>query len=95
MRLVKLKYGRDDEVSYWLGLSLGQGEPPRGPSLSHVKCMRWMGSRLNGKKTHDILGVVVSHSWIPFKRCVVPSSAKHFFQAHHLPFIFLSLYFLS
>ena len=43
MRLVKLKYGRVDEVSYWVDLALGQGELPRGTSLSHVKCMRWMG----------------------------------------------------
>jgi hypothetical protein len=65
MRLVKLKYGRVDEVSYWVDLPLAQGEPPRGPSLSHVRCMRWMGSGLNGNKAHDILGVVVSHSWVP------------------------------
>jgi hypothetical protein len=65
MRLVKLKYGRVDEVSYLVYPSLGQGEPPRGPSLSHVKCMMWMGSRLNGYMTHDILGVVVSHLWVP------------------------------
>jgi hypothetical protein len=65
MRLVKLKYGRVDEVSYWVDLALGQGEPLRSPSLSHVECMRWMGSRLNGHRAHDILGVVVSHSWVP------------------------------
>jgi hypothetical protein len=52
-------------VSYWVYLSLGQGELPRGPSLSHVKCMRWMGSRLNGHRAHDIQGVVVSHPWVP------------------------------
>jgi hypothetical protein len=46
-------------VSYWVHLSLGQGEPPRGPSLSHVRCMRWMGSRLNGHRAHDILGVII------------------------------------
>jgi hypothetical protein len=82
-------------VSYWVDLALGQGEPPRGPSLSHVECMRWMGSRLNGHRAHDMLGVVVSHSWVLCRGCVVPSSAMHFFQAHHFPFIFLSLYFLS
>jgi hypothetical protein len=65
MRLVKLKYVRVGEVSYWVYLALGQGELPRGPSLSHVKCMRWMGSRLNGHMAHDIQGVVVSHSWVP------------------------------
>jgi hypothetical protein len=51
-------------VSYWVDLALGQGEPPRGP-LFHVRCMRWMGSRINGHRSHDILGVVVSHSLVP------------------------------
>jgi hypothetical protein len=51
-------------MSYWVDLALGQGELPGGPSLSHVKCMRWLGSRLNGHRAHDILGVVVSHSWV-------------------------------
>jgi hypothetical protein len=65
MKLVKLNYGRVDKVSYWVDLSLSKGEPPIGPSLSHVRCMRSMGSRLNGNRAHDILGVVVSHSWVP------------------------------
>jgi hypothetical protein len=65
VQLVKLKYGRVDEVSYWVDLALGQGEPLRGPSIIHVNFMRWMGSRLNGNRDHDILGVVVSHSWVP------------------------------
>jgi hypothetical protein len=52
-------------VSYWVDVSLGQGEAPRGHSLGHVECMRWMGSRINGNRAHDILGVVVSHSWVP------------------------------
>ena len=29
MRLVKLEYGRVDEVSYWVDLSLGQGVFPK------------------------------------------------------------------
>jgi hypothetical protein len=37
MRLVKLEYGRVDEVSYWVDISLGQGEFPIDPSLRHVK----------------------------------------------------------
>jgi hypothetical protein len=65
MRLVKLEYGRVDEVSYWVDLSLGQGEFPRDPSLSHVKWMKWLGSRLNGHRARDIQGVVVSYSWVP------------------------------
>jgi hypothetical protein len=65
MRLVKLKYGRVDEVFYWVGLALGQGEISRGASLIHVKCVRWMGSRLNGDWDHDTLGAVMSHSWVP------------------------------
>jgi hypothetical protein len=48
-------------VSYWVDLALGQGEPPRGPSLSHVKCMRWMGSRLNGHRAHDIFIWLLLH----------------------------------
>jgi hypothetical protein len=52
-------------VSYWVGLTLGQGELPRGPSLIHVECIRWMISRLNGHRDHDILGVILSHSWVP------------------------------
>ena len=65
MRLVKIEYERVDEVSCWVYISLGQGEFPRDPSLSHVKCMKCLGSRLNGHKAHDIQGVVVSHSWVP------------------------------
>jgi hypothetical protein len=65
MRLVKLEYGRVDEVSYRLDFSLGQGEFPRGPSLSYVKWMKWLGSRLNGHRAHEVQGVVVSHSLVP------------------------------
>jgi hypothetical protein len=65
MRIVKLGYGRVDEVSYWEDLSLGQRDFPIYPSLSHVKCIKWLGSRLNGNRAHDIQGVVVSHSWVP------------------------------
>jgi hypothetical protein len=52
-------------VSYWVNISLGQGEFPRDPSLSHVKWVKWLGSRLNGHRAHDIQEVVVSHSWVP------------------------------
>jgi hypothetical protein len=65
MRLVKIEYGRVDEVSYWVDLSLGQGESPRDPYISHVKWMKRLGSRLNGHRSHDIQGVVMSHSWVP------------------------------
>ena len=41
----QLEYGRVGEVSYWVGLALGQGEFPRDPSLSHVKWMKWLGHR--------------------------------------------------
>jgi hypothetical protein len=62
MRLVKLEYGRVDKVSSWVDISLGQGEFPRDPSLSHVKWVKWLGSRLNGHRDHGIQEVVVSHS---------------------------------
>jgi hypothetical protein len=65
MRLVKLEYGRVDKVSYWVDLALDQGEFPRDPSPSHVKWVKWLGSRLNGHMAHGIQGVVVSHSWVP------------------------------
>jgi hypothetical protein len=65
MRLVKLEYGRVDEVSYWVDISLSQEKIPRYPSLSHVKWVRWLGTRLNGNRAHDIQEVVVSHSWVP------------------------------
>jgi hypothetical protein len=65
MRLVKLEYGRVDEVSYWVDLSLGQGKSLGDPSLIHLKWMKWSRSRLNGHMAHDIQGVVVSHSWVP------------------------------
>jgi hypothetical protein len=65
MRLVKLEYGRVDEVSYWVDLSLGQGEFPRDIFIIHVKWMKWLGSRLNEHMAHDIQGVVMSHSWVP------------------------------
>jgi hypothetical protein len=41
-------------VSNWVDLSLGQGEFPRDPSLSHVKWVNSLGSRLNGHRAHDI-----------------------------------------
>jgi hypothetical protein len=57
-------------VSYWVDISLGQGEFPRDPFLSLVKWIKWLGSRLNGHRDHDIQGVVVSHSWEPlYKVC--------------------------
>ena len=65
MQLVKIEYGRVDEVSYWVFISLGQGEFPIYPSLIHVKWMRLLGSRLNGHRAHDIQGVIVCHSWVP------------------------------
>jgi hypothetical protein len=65
MWLVNLEYGRVGEGSYLVDLSLGQREFPRDPSLSHVKWMKWLGSRLNGNRDHDIQGVVVSHSLVP------------------------------
>jgi hypothetical protein len=52
-------------VSYWVDLSLDQGEFPRDPSLSHVKWVKWLGSRLNGNRNHDIQEVILSHSWVP------------------------------
>jgi hypothetical protein len=65
MRLVKIEYGRVEEVSYWIDISLGQGKFIVDPSLCHVKWLRWLGSRLNGHRAHDIQDVVVSHSWVP------------------------------
>jgi hypothetical protein len=40
MRLVKLEYGRVDEMSYLVDLAPGQGEFSRDPSLSHVKWVK-------------------------------------------------------
>ena len=65
MRLVKIEYGRVDEVSYWVDISLGQGEFLRDRSLRHVKWVKWLVSRLNGHRAHDIQEFVVSHSWVP------------------------------
>jgi hypothetical protein len=65
MRLFKLEYGRVDKGSYWVDLALGQGDFPRDPSLSHVKWMKWLGSKLNENRDHDIQGVIVSHSLVP------------------------------
>ena len=65
MQLVKLEYERVDEVPYWVDLAIGQGEFPRDHVLIHVKWVRWLGSRLNGHRAHDIQEVVVSHSWVP------------------------------
>jgi hypothetical protein len=66
MRLVKVEYGRVDEVSYWVDIALCQGEFPRDPSPSHVKWVSWLGSRLNVHRDPDIQWVVVSHLWVPF-----------------------------
>jgi hypothetical protein len=65
MQLVKLEYGRVDEVSYWVDLALGQREFTRDSFLSHVKWVKWLGSRLNGHRAHDKQEVIVSHSWVP------------------------------
>jgi hypothetical protein len=35
-------------VSYWVDLALGQEEFPRDTCISHVKWMKWFGSRLMG-----------------------------------------------
>jgi hypothetical protein len=71
MQLVKLEYGRVDEVSYWVDLSLGQGEFPRDPSLRHVKWMKWLGSRLNGRRGHSVsfMGVFVEGVWYLRLQC--------------------------
>jgi hypothetical protein len=50
-------------VFYWVGLALGQGDFLRDPSLSHVKWMKWLGSRLNGHRDHDIQGVMQQKNW--------------------------------
>jgi hypothetical protein len=42
MPLLKLEYGRLDEVSYWEKISLGQGFIPIYPSLSLVKWVKWL-----------------------------------------------------
>jgi len=55
-------------MSYWVDIALGQGELPRDPSLIHVNWMKWLGSRLNGHRDHDIQVVTVSHSWVPLYR---------------------------
>jgi hypothetical protein len=81
-------------VSYWVGLVLGQGEPPRAPSLSHVKCMSWMGSRFNGHRAHDILGVVVSHSWVPLWRVCGTFICNAFFPGPSFSF-YLSFFIFS
>jgi hypothetical protein len=52
-------------VSYWVDVALGLGELSRDPSLSHLKWVKWLGSRHNGHKAHDRQEVVVSHSWVP------------------------------
>jgi hypothetical protein len=54
MQLVKLEYGRVDKLFYWVDLSLGKGKLLRDRSLSHVKWMKWLGSKLNGHRAHDI-----------------------------------------
>jgi hypothetical protein len=58
MRVVKLEYGRVDEVCYCVDISLGQGEFPRDPSLIHLKWVEWLGSRINGYMAHDIQEVM-------------------------------------
>jgi hypothetical protein len=65
MRLVNIEYVKVDEVSYWINISLGQGEFQRYPSISHVNWVKWLGSRLNGHRDHDIQEVLVYHSWVP------------------------------
>jgi hypothetical protein len=84
-------------VSYWVDLALGQGELPRGTSLSHVKCMRWMGSRLNGHRSHDILGVIVASFMGAFVEGVLYLRLQCTFSKPIICLLsfFLSLYFLS
>jgi hypothetical protein len=42
IRIVKIEYGRVDKVSYWIDISIGQGEFLRDPFLSHVKWVKWL-----------------------------------------------------
>jgi hypothetical protein len=79
-------------VSYWVGISLVQGEIPRVTSLIHVNFMRWMGSRLNGHKAHDILGVIVSHSWFPLYRVCCTFICKCTFSNPIIGLLSLFLY---
>jgi hypothetical protein len=55
MRLVKLEYGMVYNVTYWVHLSIGQGNFPGYPSLIHVKWVNGLGSRLNVHRAHEIL----------------------------------------
>jgi hypothetical protein len=41
-------------VSSWIYISLGQGEFPIDLCLIHAKWVKWLGSRLNGHRAHDI-----------------------------------------
>ena len=45
MRLVKLEYGRVDEVSYWVDLSPVKECSPSDPSPIHVKWMKWLRTK--------------------------------------------------
>jgi hypothetical protein len=66
MRLVKLEYGRVDGLSYWVNLSLSQGEFTRDPSLNHVNLVKWITVKTQWAWGSDIQGLVVMHSWVLF-----------------------------
>jgi hypothetical protein len=81
MQLVNIEYVRADVVSYWVDITLGQGEFPRYPSLSHLTWVTCLGSRLNGNRAHEIQEVVVSIHECLCRGCVVTSSTMHFLQS--------------
>jgi hypothetical protein len=65
MQLAKFRYGRVVMVTYWVNHSPSKECFPGGPSLSHVKSMRWMGVILLGMGFLDIQGLILSHLWVP------------------------------
>jgi hypothetical protein len=68
-------------VSYWVDLALGQGEFPRDPFLSHVKWVKWLGSRLKGHRAHDIQEAYCLIHGCLCRGCVVLSSANALFPS--------------
>jgi hypothetical protein len=67
-------------VTYWVNHSQVKECFPSGPSLIHVKSMRWTRVILLGMGFLDIQELILSHLWVPLQRVCFPLSAMHDFS---------------
>jgi hypothetical protein len=65
IKFVKFRYARGVVVPYWVTNSSSRGIFQGEATLVHVVNVRWMGVRLLGMGFNEILGLLLSHLWVP------------------------------